>query len=56
MDEKEYLDRTEVLEKLWNLIWSAKNQNEKACYALAYCEIRNLGFDTTFTLKRKNGS
>ena len=54
MEEKEYLDRTEVLEMLWNLIWASKTFEAKSACALAYCEVRNLGFDTNFTLKRKN--
>ena len=54
MEEREYLDRTEVLEKLWNLIWEAETYEAQAASALSYCIIRNLGFDTDFTLKRKN--
>lgn len=51
--KEEYLDRERVLESLWNLIWASKSYEAKSAHALAYCEIRNLGFDTPYTLKQK---
>ena len=54
MEDKEYLDREEVLRKLWCLIPPLGiNQEIRSAYALAYCDIRAMGFQSEFTLKEE---
>ena len=52
-EDNEFLDREQVLSILWNLIWASKTFETKSACALAYCEVRNLSFDTEFTLRKK---
>ena len=49
----DYLDREEVLTKLWQLLFSSEKQEKREAYALAYCGTRHMGFITKHMLKKE---
>ena len=54
MEDKEYLDREQVLNRLWCLIPPLGVDNQiRSAYALAYCDIRAMSFHSEFTLKEE---